>query len=506
MKFPEINRRRVIGSLAVGGGLAAGGYLLSAKESGIPARRAISDVLSLDQEFAGRPPNIILINCDDLGYGDLGCYGSRAIKTPHIDAMASQGVRFTDFNACDSVCTPSRAGMLTGRYPKRMDLHTPLASNGLSAARKAYYMAPFVAGTIVGLTDYGFLRNAPALNEFEVTLGEALQRRGYQTAMVGKWHLGDFAVEPRHSPLNHGFMRFFGVPYSNDMHPFSLFRDRELIEESIGDISKLTGLYTDEAINIIEANKDKPFFLYLAHTFPHRPLAASERFKNKSAGGLYGDTVEEIDWNFGRLMDALKKNGLERTTLVLFTSDNGPWYDGSPGGLRGRKGQSFEGGFRVPLIARWDGTIPQGQICQSPSMNLDLFPTLLSVAGIKLPSDRVIDGVSIAEQLFNPDAQSAERDLYFHHQGDLECMRSGDWKYIRDTNHYVWPMPLNKRFGSMSSHTSGPLPMLFNLRSDPDESYNLADRYPDRVKELAARMAQWDEATGRNPLGLVKKS
>jgi arylsulfatase A-like enzyme len=463
------------------------------------------DVISLDPDFKGTPPNIILINCDDLGYGDLGSYGGNVIKTPNIDEMASKGVRFTDFHACDSVCTPSRAGLLTGRYPKRMKLDFPLQSSSASIVNKLLFKLSFLAGSI-GFLDSGSSEGASGLNDFEITAGEALQLRGYKTALVGKWHLGDFSKETIYNPLNHGFMSFFGVPHANDMNPLPLFRDRQMLEENISDQSQLTSRYTDESIKFIESSMDKPFFLYLAHTFPHRPIAASENFKNKSLGGIYGDAVEEIDWNFGRLMNTLTKNGLDRSTLILFTSDNGPWYDGSSGNFRGHKGQSFEGGFRVPLIARWDGKIPKGSVCNSLTMNTDLFPTLLSLAGIKIPNDRIIDGKSITELLINPNAQQAERDLYFYHQGELECMREGDWKYIKSINHYIWPMPVNRKLGGLSNHTTGPLPMLFNLRTDPGESYNLADRYPDKVKELDSKMVTWEDRLNTNLFGLVGKS
>ena len=505
MPLPRISRRTFIGGLAIGGaGLAAGSYALRHREPPFPPRRAVRDIISLDPAFTGRPPNVILINCDDLGYGDLRSYGSRAIKTPHLDAMAAQGVRFTDFHACDSVCTPSRAGLLTGRYPRRMRLDFPLPASTSSLKYKVIYQLGFLSNAL-GMMDMESEVGADGLDDFEVTLGEALQMRGYRTAMVGKWHLGDFTTAPRYHPLNHGFMSFFGVPYSNDMTPFPLFRDRELIEADVTDRATLTGLYTDEAIKVIESSKDTPFFLYLAHTYPHRPFTASGPFKNTSDGGLYGDAVEEIDWNVGRLMDTLRTNDLDTNTLVLFTSDNGPWYDGSPAGFRGRKGQSFEGGFRVPMIARWDGTIPRGRVCDALAMNIDLFPTITALAGLRLPTDRVIDGVSIANLLVHPDAPASapDRELYYYHSGALESMRSGDWKFIRNINHYVWPMPVNQKLGSLSTQTTGPLPMLFNLKTDPGEAYNLASRYPAKVQELAAAMARWEGGLKRNRLGLT---
>ena len=504
--MPHISRKKFIGGLAVGGvGLAAGGwYFLKAKQQPFPASRAIGEITALDPAFTGRPPNIILINCDDLGYGDLGCYGSAAVKTPHIDALAARGVRFTDFHACDSVCTPSRAGLLTGRYPKRMRLDFPLMPTTTSLKVKLINQLGFAAGA-VGLMDMDSEVGATGLDAFEVTVGEALQQRGYRTALVGKWHLGDFANAPQFHPLNHGFTSFFGVPHSNDMSPFPLYRDHDVVEADLVDRTTLTRLYTDEAIKIVEASANTPFFLYLAHTYPHRPLAASSQFKDRSAAGAYGDTIEEIDWNVGRLMDTLARTGQDKNTLVLFTSDNGPWYDGSPAGFRGRKGQSFEGGHRVPMIAHWEGTIPRGQLCDALTMNIDIFPTLLALAGIGLPSDRLIDGLSMADLFARSAARSAARprELFFYHQGTLESMRSGEWKFIRTTNHYVWPMPVNQRLGWLSRQTTGPLPLLFNLTSDPGEAYNLAARYPDRVRASTAVMEQWDESLTQNLFGLT---
>ena len=505
MKKPIITRRRILGGLALGGAaFVTAKCTFSDAGERFPERRTVGDVVGLNPAFRGRAPNIILINCDDLGWGDLGVYGSRAIKTPNIDAMAAEGLRFTDFHACDAVCTPSRAGMLTGRYPKRMKLDFPLHSKDTSLIKEMVFRAGVLTNNM-GLEDSGGEGGADGLNDFDLTLGEALRQRGYRTAMIGKWHLGDYASDPRFNPLNHGFDSYLGVPHSNDMTPFPLYRGLEKIESQIADISKLTGLYTDEAIKIVEQNSrdEKPFFLYLAHTFPHRPLAASEKFKNKSDGGLYGDAVEEIDWNFGRLMEALKQKDLLQNTLIIFTSGNGPWYDGSPGELRGRKGQTFEGGYRVPLLVRWDGHIPRGQVCDALSMNLDLFPTLLNVAGLTGPKDRVIDGRDLTQQWLDPKTKTEPRELFYYHQGELEAMRSEHWKYVQSINHYIWPMPVNRKLGVLSVHTTGPLPMLFDLRRDPGESYNLADRYPELVAKFDAAMNRWRDQIKRDPFGLV---
>jgi len=502
-----VSRRKFLGSVAVGtAGLAAGWSLLRDQRAPFPARRDIADIVALDPSFAGTAPNVIIINCDDLGYGDLGCYGSTAVRTPNIDALAADGIRFTDFYACDSVCTPSRAGLLTGRYPKRMRLDFPLMPSTTSLKIKLVNQIGFVAGAL-GIMDMDSEVGAEGLDAFEVTLGDALQRRGYRTVLVGKWHLGDFTNAPEYHPLGRGFMSFFGVPHSNDMSPFPLYRDREVLEAEVTDRTKLTGLYTDEAIRIIESSGDTPFFIYLAHTYPHRPLAASTQFKDQSHAGLYGDTVEEIDWHVGRLLETLRRTGKDRNTLLLFTSDNGPWYDGSPAGLRGRKGQSFEGGQRVPFIAHWPGTIPGEQQCTAPAMNIDVFPTLLALAGIRPPSDRIIDGLSMTPLLTHPEKSPANpRVLYFYHQGVLEGVRLGNWKLLRSINHYVWPLPVNQRLGRLARQTTGPLPLLFDLGQDPGEAYNLAGRYPERVRELSEVMIRWEATMSTNLFGLMATS
>jgi len=360
----------------------------------------------------------------------------------------------------------------------------------------------YLAGRM-GLIDLATHSSARGLHQAEVTLAEALKAGGYRTGMVGKWHLGDFSADPRFNPLQHGFDSFFGVPYSNDMHPFPLYRNEEAVEPDVPDQSVLTGLYTREALDFIASSGSRPFFLYLAHTFPHRPLAASEGFAGSSAAGLYGDAVQEIDWSVGRILEALEEKGLAENTLIFFTSDNGPWYQGSPGVFRGRKGQSFEGGHRVPFIARAPEWIPNGSVCDAPVINLDLFPTLLAAAGLVPPPDRVIDGLDITSLLTGESSESPHDFLYLYHQGELEGVRSGKWKYFRSTSHYTWPMPVNKKLGALTEHTAGPLPLLHDLSSDPGEAYNLAERYPEVAERLEAAMAEWEEAMATNPLGLI---
>jgi arylsulfatase A len=450
--------------------------------------------------FAGEPPNIIIINADDLGYGDLSSYGSQTIETPNIDRLAAEGTRLTDFHASDAVCTPSRAGLLTGRYAVRMMLDTPLQPGNEALTKRALVRLGYLFGRL-GLLDLAPRRAADGLHEAEITIAEALKAGGYRTGMVGKWHLGDYSTDPSFNPLRHGFDSYFGVPYSNDMHPFPLYRDEEELEPEVADQAALTGLYTQEAVEFIEEGGEQPFFLYFAHTFPHRPLFASEDFTGGSAAGLYGDVVQEIDGSVGRVMEALEDNGLAENTIVFFTSDNGPWYQGSPGPFRGRKGQAFEGGHRVPFIAWAPGRYLSGSVIQASAVNLDLFPTCLAVAGLALPEDRTIDGQDISSLLTGETDRSPHEYLYLYHQGELEGVRSGDWKYFRNTSHYTWPMPVNKKLGRLANHTTGPAPLLYDLSLDSGEAYNLARTFPGVVEKLEAGLAAWEAAMDRNPLG-----
>src|SRR6266540_1881026 len=335
--------------------------------------------------FAGaqsgrRPPNIIIIMADDLGYGDLGCYGHPSIRTPNLDRMAAEGIRFTDFYASAPVCTPSRAGLMTGRLP----LRTGMASD----ARRVLF--PDSAG---------------GLQPNEITIARALKAKGYATACIGKWHLGHL---PQYLPTRHGFDYYFGIPYSNDMDrdpkapegregifhakieyfQVPLMRNEEFIERP-ADQATLTRRYTEEALRFIEQNKSKPFLLYFPHTFPHVPLFASAKFKGTSPRGLYGDVVEELDWSAGQVLDLLRREGLAQNTFVFFTSDNGPWltqdqHGGSAGLLREGKGSTWDGGMRVPGIGWWPGRIRAGSVTRDLASNLDLLPTCLALARVSL--------------------------------------------------------------------------------------------------------------------------
>ena len=441
-------------------------------------------------------PNIIIINADDLGYGDLACYGGNVIRTPNIGRLAEEGVQFTDFCSCNALCSPSRFGLLTGRYPQRAGMHWVLFPEKRPLKRRAELALGWAVKGIE-IVDMGAFSEVDGLPGDEITLAEALRNAGYRTGMVGKWHLGDFVEKPEYNPLKHGFDSYFGVPYSNDMHPYPLCRNEEVIEANIVDQSKLTGLYTKEAIEFIERSKDNPFFFYVAHTFPHQPLYASKDFHGKSGAGRYGDTVEEIDWSVGQILACLERNGLADNTIIFFTSDNGPWYEGNPGGLRGRKGQSFEGGFRVPMIARWPAHIPAGSVCNEPSMNIDLFPTCLSLVGAELPSDRIIDGKDILGLLTGKEKESPHETLFFYHHDRLEAIRAGKWKYYREINTYVYPKPLDKRIPAAGE---GP-PWLYDLEQDPGESYNLYSNFPEVGQKLSGMMDEWEKSLKSNPRG-----
>ncbi|HWE50690.1 MAG TPA: sulfatase [Bryobacteraceae bacterium] len=397
-----------------------------------------------------RPPNIVFILCDDLGYGDLGCYGSK-IRTPNLDRMASDGVRFTNFCAADPVCSPSRAALLTGRYPTR-----------------------------VGVPKVFFPDDTNGLNLDETTLADLLKARNYKTMCIGKWHLGRPA---EYLPTRRGFDEYFGIPYSNDMKPRVLMHNAEVIEQS-ADLDSLTGRYTEQALRFIHENRASPFFLYMPHTFPHIPLGASARFRGKSPEGLYGDVVEELDWSVGQIRQALKENGLEQNTLIAFTSDNGPWYQGSPGKLRGRKNTTYEGGVREPFLAAWPGKIPKGHVCNGLASMLDILPTVTALCGAGKPS-KPLDGIDILAMLEGrKDSIDREILLYFD-AWDLQCARWMSWKlHIARHNTAAYaPPPAGGRLSFTLAR-----PELYNLATDADESYDVAPENPQIVTEMLRRI------------------
>ncbi len=423
-------------------------------------------------------PNIILINVDDLGYGDLGCYGSLSLKTPNIDSLAKNGLRFTDFCASAPVCSPSRYGLLTGRYPMRGGFSRALFPT--DRPLKNEMLGDFYYGLgRIGLLDILKENLVDGIPVDDVTLPDILRESGYKTGMVGKWHLGD---TPGYLPNDNGFDFFFGVPYSNDMSPFPLYRNCEIIEEDIKDQGTLTKRYTKNALEFIDDSKGSPFFFYFAHTFPHIPLFASDDFRGKSLGGLYGDTVEEVDWSVGEIIRKVEELGLTDNTLIIFTSDNGPWYEGSQGGLRGCKGLSFEGGFRVPMIAKWPGVIRPGSVTETPATNMDVFPTILGIVGANLPAGRTIDGMDIMPVLKGK-KDFDHKPFFYYHGNKIEAVRMGKWKYHRKHSVYIWPSNLQKKG-----------PWLFDMDTDHFERYDVSMKYPDIAKELEATIAKWEES------------
>lgn len=395
-------------------------------DSASPSHGKALDTIVKVKPITSRRPNIVVILADDLGYGDLSSHGSTVVNTPHIDKLAAEGMRFTDFYSAMPVCTPSRAGLLTGRYPPRSGMITAGQAHGDSFMRKVVYKAGQVFSQ-VGVVDMrGGGNMVDGLPKSEVTIAEMLQVAGYKTGVFGKWHLGDFTVMPEFHPYEHGFDEFAGFNMSNDDWPVAYWVGRE---EKVKDIglkqSEYTKIFTQTAIQFIEKHKDQPFFVYLAQKDPHQPFYPSDAYKGKSKGGPYGDAVEEFDGSVGEVHRALKRLGLDKNTLVMVTSDNGPWYEGSAGGLRGRKGQTYEGGFRVPMVAWWPGVIPPGKINGTPAMNIDVLPTVADVASVELPTDRVIDGVSLMPTLKGGEL-GVQRPLFFFDDYDVEGIRQGD--------------------------------------------------------------------------------
>ena len=406
-----------------------------------------------------RRPNIIFIYADDMGYGDLGCYGAKAIKTPNIDHMAAEGLRLTSFYSVSPICTPSRAALMTGRYAARMGIDQMQLRNVL------------------------FPTDKTGLPQSETTVARALKDRGYATACIGKWHLG--RVSP-HRPIDHGFDYYFGIPYSNDMSPTPIMRNGDVIEEPAKQ-ETLTRRYTEEAISFIERTKGRSFFLYLAHTMPHIPLHASDQFRGKSAGGLYGDVIEELDWSVGEVLKELKRAGLDRDTIVFFSSDNGPWYQGSAGPLRGRKGWTFDGGVREPGIVRWPGNIRPGGVSDEPVATVDFFATAMALAGAKDPasaSKQPLDGKSILPFLLGQETKGPE-NLYLFFDGPyLQTARAGRWKI-----HVArWNIPRYTAASGQQKNLLLAKPELYDMNVDLGESYDVAAEQANVIKGLKSRI------------------
>ncbi|MGI8907020.1 MAG: sulfatase family protein [Candidatus Sumerlaeaceae bacterium] len=413
------------------------------------------------------PPNVILILADDLGYNDIGCYGQKRIRTPNLDRMAQEGMRFTDFYVASSLCSPSRAALLTGCYAQRIGL-------GVCSREQNGKVVPW---------HVLYPRSLQGLNPGEITIAEILKTVGYATACVGKWHLGD---HPQFLPTRQGFDSYFGIPYSNDMKPLVYLRGDEVIEPQVKQ-ETVTERYTEEAIRFITEKKDAPFFLYLAHNAPHTPLFVSERFRGHSPGGLYGDVVESLDWSIGEIFAALKRLAIDERTLVIFMSDNGPWLvrgenGGSATPLRNGKGSTYEGGMRVPFIVRWPGTVPASSVCGELATAMDLLPTIARIAGTAAPTNRKLDGKDILA-LIKGDvgARSPHEQLLYYFMDELQAIRSGPWKMKLETtvandSHY---QPYGDRESTVPR-------CLYNLETDPGEQKTVLKDHPEVERRLRA--------------------
>jgi arylsulfatase A-like enzyme len=433
-------------------------------------------------------PNFVLIFIDDMGYGDIGPFGSTKNRTPHLDRMASEGMKFTSFYAAP-VCSVSRSQVITGCYGQRVSIpgvFPPGCPNGINAE--------------------------------EHTVAELLKAQGYSTMCIGKWHLGD---QPEFLPTRHGFDHYFGLPYSNDMFTrvpkegrslVPLMRDDKLIEQlNDADQDRLTERYTDEAVKFIRENRQQPFFLYLPHTAVHTPIHPGDKFRGKSANGRYGDWVEEVDWSVGRILNTLRELKLDGRTLVMFSSDNGPWLvkgadGGEAGPLRGGKGSTFEGGVREPTVAWWPGQVRAGSVCDAIAGNIDFLPTFVRLAGGSVPTDRKIDGRDISPLLLGQTDRSPHEARYYYKGYKLEAVRRGPWKLA------LGPQSEARGTQEKSSDASAPGVRLYNLDTDIGERNNVAAQHPDVVQQLqslavqmAAELGDGKPGPGVRPAGQVEQ-
>ncbi len=436
----------------------------------------VAIVFPATSAFAQRLPNIVIIFIDDMGYADIGPFGAKGYKTPNLDRMAKEGIRFTDFYAAQAVCSASRMALLTGCYPNRLGMHGALGPNAKHG-----------------------------IHDNEMTIAEVLKTKGYTTAIYGKWHLGH---QPQFLPTRHGFDEYFGLPYSNDMwpkHPEAkpgTYPDLPLIEgdkviQLMPDQAQLTRQYTEHAVSFIERNKAKPFFLYVPHTMVHVPLFVGERFNGSSKSGLFADVVQEVDWSVGEILNTLKKNKLDKDTLVIFTSDNGPWlsygeHAGSSGPLREGKGTAWEGGVRVPFIARWPGQIPAGRVNRKPAMTIDLLPTIAKLVKAELPQHK-IDGLDIWPLLKGEANAKNPHDAYFfyYNTNELQAVRSGKWKLILPHTYRTLGHQPKAKDGIPIKYSNVKVGLeLYDLEADAGEKRNVAEKHPDVVKGLEALAEQ----------------
>ncbi|MCR9015431.1 sulfatase [Aquiflexum gelatinilyticum] len=396
-------------------------------------------------------PNIVFIFADDLGYGDLGCFGATDIATPNIDRIAAEGIKFTSFLSASPVCSPSRAGLLTGRMPQRM-----------------------------GINSVFFPESFTGMDPEEITIAEILKDKGYRTSVVGKWHLGHME---KFLPLNQGFDEYFGIPYSNDMESVVYLRGNDVVDFKV-DQQYTTKTYTEESLKFIDSAVGNPFFLYLAHNMPHVPIYASPDFQGTSNRGLYGDVIQELDWSVGEVLRKLEEKGILENTLIVFSSDNGPWlvmedHGGSAGPLREGKQFTFEGGVRVPTVAMWKGKIEPGQVYEDLATQMDWFPTFCKLAGAEIPQDREIDGKDLSPVLFENGRREGDTFLYYM-LSSQEGYREGDWKIKRPYEGFAGTRGMKK----VDAHDT----LLFNLKTDPGETTNLLRENPEKTAQMMRAM------------------
>lgn len=438
---------------------------------GIVSRGVTPVVAAAEDADSGRPPNIVIVFTDDQGYGDVGCFGSPVIRTPHLDRMAREGRRFTSFYVAQAVCGASRAALLTGCYSNR-----------------------------IGMLGAPSHRTTHGIHADETLIPELLKPKGYATAIYGKWHLGHL---PPFLPTRHGFDEWYGLPYSNDMWPYHptskafpdlpLYENEKIVNPKVtpDDQKLLTTHYADRAVSFIERNREKPFFLYVAHAMPHVPLFVKDESRGRSARGLYGDVIMEIDDCVGRILDAIETHGIDEHTLVIFTSDNGPWlsygdHGGSAGPLREGKGTTWEGGVRVPCIMRWPGRIPAGTRCDELAATIDLLPTIVNLVGAKLP-ERKIDGVDVGRLLFGDEDERSPHTAYYYYWGrELQAVRSGPWK-LHFPHAYRSLKGEPGRGGLPGPYVQKRTDLaLYNVETDVGELKDVAKEHPDIVEQLKA--------------------
>jgi arylsulfatase len=473
---------------------------------------ALSSLPSCNQQeeiTQNTSPNIIIIFTDDQGYGDLGCFGATGFETPNLDRMANEGIRFTHFYVSQAVCSASRAALMTGCYSNRVSIYGALSN-----------------------------RSKNGIHENEMTLGELVKQKEYATAVFGKWHLGHYK---QFLPLQNGFDEYLGLPYSNDMWPVDydgtpvdsshrkfryiplpLIEGNEVSDTlwTLEDQGTLTTLYTEKAVDFINRNAGNPFLLYVPHSMPHVPVNASDKFLGKSKQGLYGDVMMEIDWSVGEILKALKENGISDNTLVIFTTDNGPWLNygnhaGTTGGLREGKGTAFEGGQRVPCIMRWPSVIPEGKICNELGSTLDILPTIAEITGTSLP-DHKIDGISLLPLLKGDFSDPPRKEFYYYYGRTLRAVRKDQWKLVfpHQSRTYLDNVPANDGWPGKLKNIEMP-GGLYNLRRDPGERYDVSELYPEIVAELGliadkARtdlgdQLQYIESTGHRDCGYLEE-